>query len=646
MIIYPGTHEITSTESIDLSTDVPLAYVNTTSSDYNVNIISFLKNDEKKEVIPYTTFDSQDLLFFDKDNNALSASKYLRRNGNNYIYDPELISNTNSFIPLNYSYYVVGKRNSIYKNNSIYNLNISCIDSVPDLPLSKKLIPLLGDAPDRGVSPQNIIVNNKNKSIQNLTNSVIQDNDFIFTESSNGSQYIKYWEPSTDLNPIQYIQDETVYYNNIRYKCLITHNAASTWEADQNTVDVPYWGQVEDLFKSEMDSTINVVNDYLSYNTNLWMVVHDYTLCNKIMQSNTSTVVNPVCMNNTSDFNYFFDVTGLILDKGIVLHNIFDSNSIPVLIFEYKNQGFLIVTPNEFFDNSQSHADLFYEVMMYVYLQSYVRSQTYTDWITDVMPNYIVVNNNLIQKDKFISSIEPYNMFGLQKNEFQLIDVVLSDYCPYVIFNGFLNDNLIFTKLYTGVYSKYADKYNNTGISLYVNNKIIIIQDFIYTIETSINNNLIWTIENNKIFFNINKFQSSLNSINTIPIQISYDLINNSSILTLIDLYLCYDSNKFYLIEKSNYTNISGVIVAEVQINKQYDLSTVYDMRQRGGGLPEYYDPNYDLLDIGDINGKSYRKGGSIIITVPSRLEPYKDLILTAVKNHMVAEDFPIILFK
>jgi hypothetical protein len=101
------------------------------------------------------------------------------------------------------------------------------------------------------------------------------------------------------------------------------------------------------------------------------------------------------------------------------------------------------------------------------------------------------------------------------------------------------------------------------------------------------------------------------------------------------------------LIDKKTYSETDGIIIAEVQISLSENKSMVYDMRQRGGGLPESMDPpSFSLLDIGNIYGMSYRKAGTLIITLPKKLQPFDDIITAAVKKHMVGEELPIILFE
>jgi hypothetical protein len=69
-------------------------------------------------------------------------------------------------------------------------------------------------------------------------------------------------------------------------------------------------------------------------------------------------------------------------------------------------------------------------------------------------------------------------------------------------------------------------------------------------------------------------------------------------------------------------------------------------MRQLGGGLRKDAKDDYDLLDIGHINGRPYRQGNTLIITMPKKYEPYKDRILEALEKYKVGEDYPVIFFE
>lgn len=83
-----------------------------------------------------------------------------------------------------------------------------------------------------------------------------------------------------------------------------------------------------------------------------------------------------------------------------------------------------------------------------------------------------------------------------------------------------------------------------------------------------------------------------------------------------------------------------------VSVSQTSDAITMYDIRQLGGGLPEGEPDNYNLFDIGHINGRPYRQAGTLIITLPSRYKEYEDRIMNVVKKYMVAEDYPVIFFE
>ena len=69
-------------------------------------------------------------------------------------------------------------------------------------------------------------------------------------------------------------------------------------------------------------------------------------------------------------------------------------------------------------------------------------------------------------------------------------------------------------------------------------------------------------------------------------------------------------------------------------------------MRQLGGGLVEDVEDNYNLMDIGHINGRPYRKTGTLVFTLPTRYKEYEDIILKAINKYISASDMPVILFE
>lgn len=143
-------------------------------------------------------------------------------------------------------------------------------------------------------------------------------------------------------------------------------------------------------------------------------------------------------------------------------------------------------------------------------------------------------------------------------------------------------------------------------------------------------------------------FVKTLTELN---IPLSYrDATNNEIQITNADYYLLCKQNESssYLEYKdvAQYNRDDGLILATIQVRQDETKTLVYDMRQRGGGLPEGEKDNFNCFDIGHIFGRPYRKGGTLIITLPKKLEPYKQIIEDTIKQYSVAEEYPIVIFK
>jgi hypothetical protein len=89
----------------------------------------------------------------------------------------------------------------------------------------------------------------------------------------------------------------------------------------------------------------------------------------------------------------------------------------------------------------------------------------------------------------------------------------------------------------------------------------------------------------------------------------------------------------------------NGYIVAEIHIGIE-QKPQVIDTRVYGGGVPVGEEDNYDCIDIGNISGRPYRLGSTVIIKLPRRLKEHEDIITEAVKEHVAAGEYPVILFE
>ena len=69
-------------------------------------------------------------------------------------------------------------------------------------------------------------------------------------------------------------------------------------------------------------------------------------------------------------------------------------------------------------------------------------------------------------------------------------------------------------------------------------------------------------------------------------------------------------------------------------------------MRQLGGGLRTDVKADYNLLDIGHINGRPYRQANTLIVTMPKKYESHKQQILDALEKYKVGESYSVVFFE
>lgn len=619
MKIYPSKHSIIQTETVDLIRDIPLAYVDTNSKDYRCIIKSKLDHDVTKPILPYQEFNSYEVALFKPtkkgkiDENTefvkIDHTDILQRVGDIYQYIP---TSATTFIPQEFNYSVIVKKHLTYKTQENYDLKIGCIDDTTlksEEMLSKKLLKVFGDAPSRGVCPLNISVNNKDISANSLTNSTAAENDFIFIQSQDGFTYKGF---------------------------------------DYETYTVA-------------DLPIQFEKDLLSHHVNAWVSVKNFpiSLSKKEVKFNASKLYKDVIatsdafISTTAGEKTFFIETEAKED--VTMHHVFSGTYSIAIIKEYKNKGFVIYTPESFFDNIEGNVKVFYELLMYVYSNTYLESETVTQWITDTPPDYIIVNNHLQTIEKFMSFKQIHKFFDFPQEEMEFTKINIS--AENVKMQGIVNDYITFDKLHTGAtYAKYADppKPYAEMLSVYTpQRQIMFFDDFIYEIQDNVDKFVTWTREDNSLVFNLRSFKHTYGNIN-----ISSEPYNDIYIpLTLTINYqqVPIENTSFYIYSKEdilNYCSIDkyesylGTIIAQIDIIKSDGETVIYDMRKRGGGLPEKLKGDQELLDIGYIKGLAYRKAGAVVITLPKRLEPHKELIENVVKKHIVAEKFPVILFE
>lgn len=591
MKIYPGRHQVEQVKTVDNNRDIPLAFIDANYRDYVVNVLPRMSSNKMEPVIPYEELHSLDVCLFDSNRNEIDNTSILQRDRDKYYYVPQKAM---AFTPQRFNYSVVGKKRMSYKMNMQYDIKVGCVDN-DTMDFSKLMIKVFGDAPIRKICPNNVFVNSGDVSVESLVNSSIADNDFVFIKA----------------------KDEKTY--------------------------------------KEINQEIDL-NLFLNEHTNVWLSVDSFSnneLVYNLPESSQEVILKkPIVYNCPALKTNLFKLSSLKNEQGVIYHNIFTGEHTAAIIKEYPNKGFVIMTPSSFIDHIENNVKLFYEIMMYVYLNSYCESNKINEWITDIVPDYVAINNKLIKKVNFSSNIEFNRLLNLSKNDVDLVDVKITP--DNVKFAGISNNHILFRKDMSNENVQYTDPAKPSGsISIFTpRQNIVYYKDFIYKIEENVQEKITWELQNGRLIFNIKPFVDSLNGINIkqeSSLQFLLFEITNNAIINVTEatLYLVCRDNILNLVPESIYTNTNGIIIAEIQINQLDNKSQVYDMRQRGGGcLESVTDPTQSLLDIGNISGMSYRKAGTVIITLPKRLEPFEDLITKVVQKHIVAEELPIILFE
>jgi hypothetical protein len=285
------------------------------------------------------------------------------------------------------------------------------------------------------------------------------------------------------------------------------------------------------------------------------------------------------------------------------------------------------------------------------------------------MPGYEVVNNQLHTKQSFASSKKLTDIFRLDPNDYKIykIDIFdnntqipvetigISSPVDNITCNKVENDRLVFSISKTPN-SQYKEPEKPTGwVSIYKDGKVYYADKIYYMVESDLSNKLFLIEENNNLVVRIYPFKSSkygLNFESDLVVTIPYikteingkEAVVNDSYWIYIDrtndtLYYCQE-------EEYDTENVNLVKIAKIDINQSMDQTYLTDIRQLGGGLREDAKDDFNMLDIGHINGRPYRKGNTLVITMPTKYKDYEDKILEAVNKYKVGEDYVVVFFE
>lgn len=589
MRIQMPQHEIKTTQQININ-EIPLSYINIDDIKLTteINIDNNFLNESSIPIRAYTEIKDPDILFFSKDKSILKDIE-LKRYGNTYIYEPKDIV---EFTPATFECNVLIKKNMTFKSSQNYNIKVSVIEDNKEITYAPNMIKLFADAYRRGIAPPNITINNQSLKPESLISSTLLDNDFIFARSPDGVNIVNE-------------DDEVIQEINIQD---LLNNHVNVW------LSVDSFGDM--LVKSNTEDFSITYDKFLLFNRKSYP------------QSSTDKI-------------YFFNELSTNKDYPISQYSYeFLSNSI--LVIEKKNCGYLIVTPTFLLNNLEDNACLIYEVLLNIFLRSYYKSATVSSWIVDEAIDYMAYSYkkiNLYHKTINLTDLLRNNNYEIN-GQYSLISINISN--ENVKFKNLApNGNMFFYKVGTK-----DPKKNINEISYLTTKQTVVLykQEDIYLIEDKLNidSNIVDSIA----YITVHPYCSSSHKIHT----------KNDQTFTLTDLniqyYICVKEsspeieNTFVMVPMDQYSyDKHGYILAYITLKSEKDTK-LYDIRILGGGLPLSERDNYNLIDIGNVYGRPYRIGSTMIIKLPKICKQYDTIIKQAINKHISSGDYPVIIYK
>ena len=615
MKIFPSTHKIKSiTEShVDLDLNVPLAYIELDYSKYKIDKVmeDIANTDVKTEVLVNQEFSSPSVKLFNKFNEAVNMDSLLTRVGDKYYYRPKDMI---SFEPQKFNYTATIKTNIAYKIANRYNINIACVDDVDSLDLSKRIAAGFSNPSAREIVPPNISINNNRLDAYTFTDMSITDCDVLFIESPDGIHYDDSQKP-TEID-----------------KILFLNNNAAIWIASDYNKNYPY----------ENTSSFD-----------------EYTIKTPILNSKTSML---------SDV--YFDINAMPYNPNVIYHNIFNGNKAPILVVEHIGKGYEIISHSSILNNIEENIKVMYEVIMFCYLNRYETTTNLRQWITSEIPDYQIESGKLVKKKYFMSDVDLYKYFNLKASELILYNVNivdehtnttpddntqdLYDYATSIQFIGMNGGRLMFDKVTSSnnTYSTEPKKPTN-WISMYDGDNIIYLRELHYVVETDLSEKVFTVINEDDLKVKVLAFKSTSLGVDTqIPFEKTIPFVKTSvnGVERIREaeyaFYINMHNQEIGFDFLEDFTEDKGEILFTIRVYQTPDSIQVTDMRQLGGGLKEDAADNYNLMDIGHINGRPYRPAGTVVFTLPTKYKEYENLIEKAIKKYIGASDVPVIFFE
>ena len=255
----------------------------------------------------------------------------------------------------------------------------------------------------------------------------------------------------------------------------------------------------------------------------------------------------------------------------------------------------------------------------------------------NIIDYYYSLNNKMNSNHPNINFKKDVSKSNFIDLSYKLVDVfttnndVVYDYVDY-------SNNVYFKKLVNDEPVK-----DNTDSLIYTTNQELKFIDKVnyslYDIEQL--PSISYKYDNDKLNIVVSLYySSSLNIAKNEKTDIIINDINKNYVLYMRKTSVFNDQNFYILEENEKSTDIK---IADIIIKLSNNIIPT-DVRVIGGGSSKYN--NYDYIDTGNIHGRPYRVGTSMVITLPKRYEPYRDQLQKQIDKHISSAEAAIIIFK
>ena len=569
--------------------EISLSYINTeeTTRQPRVSIEDGYLQSSRKYVRPYDSFSDADTYMFDKNNNIVKGT--MKRVNETYYYEP---ANQTEFTPMQFKVYLEAQRRERFRNDRNYDIKVSAIEVTDNQSFVNNLISIFADKYKYGECPPNIRINGGAKSELSLIEQSYETADFVFIQSDDGIHLGDRTESGDEID-FDYILDN---HTNIWLSCKDYQDRFKTVSAS---------GAYSEL---HMSSTV-------LYNYDTYRVARSQM---EVWDQEQEFIEDQ--SNGRYEYEYLNEA---------------------ILIIHKVGKGYIIVTPDWFINDLKETGLMVYEAMMKCYLSAYYKSREATIWITDEPVDYLSYHEDKFNRRHNIVRVEELMLDHDIRYEDYSISEVVTD-TKLVSFLGVNEQHeLLFVKM--GGQTDPEKKTNE--LSFYTTKHTVInyAQEDISLVEVPIDIEV--SVTGTAAYVVVQPFVSSSKKIHTSSTQ----TFKITDFTTQYALFVNQGStdieNTFSLIDRRENPGSGLTQVAIIAFDSTSE-TVACDTRIMGGGLPDDQPEDYDMLDIGHINGRPYRVGSTFIVRVPKKIKTYEERIRRELDKHVAAGDEYVLVFE